>query len=167
MGYFINHFYGDCKIRSIEEDKLFNEFSDEWLNDHIAKTKNGSLVVGIFREVKDSFNNWRHYIDIHVLPEMFKIINNAINENKNITYFCEDMLLEESYIIKILEMKFKNKITFKKLDNKIVLKIREVEDFKNIAIITTNTSCVFALKYLIERIDICQHITISAPIVIS
>jgi hypothetical protein len=167
MGYFATHFYSDCKIRPIEEDESFQGFSDEWLNNHTATTKNGSLVVGIFREVKDNFANWRHYIDIHVLPEMCKTIRKAISEDKNVTYFCEDGLLEESYIKRILKMKFVSKIDFEKLDNKIVSKIREVEDYRNIAIITASTSCVFALKYLIERINTCQHITISAPIVIS
>jgi hypothetical protein len=167
MGYFATYFYSDCKIRPIEEDESFQGFSDEWLNDHTATTKNGSLVVGIFREVKDNFANWRHYIDIHVLPEMCNAIHNAIHNNKNVTYFYEDGLLEESYIKQILKLKFKDKIDFQKLDSKIVSKIREVEDYKNIAIITSSTSCVFALKYLIERIDTCQHITISAPIVIS
>lgn len=149
MGIF-KSYYQASNVRPIEDESKLSELSDDWVVEHTAKTKNGSLVVGIFRD-NDGFANWRHHLDINVLPQCFDNIDTALQENKSVTYFHEDNLVEENYIINILKMKYHDKIKFDTIDKKIIKKIQEVECVNDVAIVTTSNSCIFALKYLLER----------------
>lgn len=141
--------YSNTNIRQVEDDIKFDSTSDDWLKEHRAVTKNGSIVIGIIHDY-EGYDNSRHFIDCCVLPQIFECINKYISSNKKITYFYEQNLVEENYIIQILKMKYKDRISYEILDKKIVRKIQEVEYVNNIAIITTGISCIYALKYLIE-----------------
>jgi hypothetical protein len=144
-------YYVSNVIRPVEEEPQFDNISDDWIKEHTAITKNGSIVIGVVRD-KDGIAEWRHYIDVAILPQMFDTINESLQNNKEVTYFYSENLNEEKYIIHVLNMKYKDMIKFKILDKKIIREIQEVENLNNIAIITVSTPVVYALKFLIESV---------------
>jgi hypothetical protein len=117
--------------------------TDEWINEHLAYTKNKSLMIGVFDE---SVYHWQSYIDINVLPIMF----NLIKETNKIPVYLSNNTSVEQYILKELNRKFPNKVEYKKIEDKVIKEIKELESQDKLVIYTPDTATAYSIKFLVE-----------------
>ena len=137
------NFYISSLARDSTADPPYIKDSDEWIDEHLAYTKNKSLMIGIFNE---SYSHWQFYIDINILP----IIFNIIKESEKIPVYLSNNTIPEQYILKELNKKFPNKVEYKKIEDKVIKEIREIESKDKMVIYTPDTATAYSIKYLVE-----------------
>jgi hypothetical protein len=142
-----SEYYLNSLIKDPYKDYIFDG-SDKWLSDHSATTSKGSFAIGIIDE--HCVTNFRNYIDINILPEIFEIIKK--NQNTEIVFISSETNIE-NYIYESICKKFPQKtFQIKKISNNIPKDIRIVELENKIAITVLESSKIFSIKNLVEYI---------------
>jgi len=142
-----SEYYLNSLIKDPNKDYIFDG-SDKWILEHSAITSKGSLAIGITEEY--SVTNFRNFLDIHILPEIFETIKENINTE---IVFITSESENEKYIYESICKKFQQKsFQIKKASDNIHRDIRIIELDNKIAITVLESSKIFSIKNLIEYI---------------
>jgi hypothetical protein len=142
-----SEYYLNSLIKDPNKDYIFDG-SDEWFKDHTAITSKGSLAIGITEE--HHVTNFRNFLDIQILPEIFEVIKK--NQNTEIVFISKETDTE-IYIYESICKKFPQKqFINKKASENIQRDIRILELENKIAISVLESNKIFSIKNLIEYI---------------
>lgn len=136
-----------------EKNEQVQELTESWANERIAITSKGSVVAGLPQKDKA---NWRHFVDINIIPILKEHINKAIGEKKQpVLVICNDANPEAiEYISNIMDMKYRKNLKVEHLENSngITKKTRTVERQSKRCFALPKVEDVYRLKYIIEEI---------------
>ena len=142
-----SEYYLNSLIKDPDKDYIFDG-SDKWLLDHSAITSKGSFAIGITEE--QNVANFRNFIDINILTEIFENIKK--NLNTEIIFITTETEIE-NYIYESICRKFPQiKFLTKKASDNIHRDIRLIELDNKIAITVLESDKIFSIKNLIEYI---------------
>jgi hypothetical protein len=133
------------KIRDASTDTEYDG-SELWTVNHFSVSKYGSLVIGVLSE---NYGDWRNYIDFNVIHVITKYINECLLEGKKVILYCKD-IDPYKYVYDTVKLKFKNSIEYNSITGDIENIITENDSVGNKAIVITDHTVAFSLKYLIE-----------------